>query len=196
MDKQNPIKLYNNKKKSVREISETLECSQNKINYWLEKYAIKKRTIAEAVYIHHNPNGDPFSFHKLKTKEDALLFGLGMGLYWSEGTKRDTHAVRLGNSDPYLIKKFMQFLIYIYGVKKDDLRFGLQIFDDMSSVLTKKFWKKHLDVRENQFYKVMYKTKGGKETYGRKCQYGVLTLYFNNKKLRDIICENIKNLYN
>jgi len=31
-------------------------------------------------------------------------------------------------------------------------------------------------------------------TYKRKIKHGVLTIYYNNKKLRDILCKEIKNL--
>jgi len=125
-------KLYLKNKKSSKEISNIFKCSENKVNYWLNKYNIPKRSISEAVYLRLNPKGDPFKLKKLKTKEEALLFGLGIGLYWGEGTKRNEYAVRLGNTDPALIKKFIEFLENIYSIDRKKLRFGLQIFSDMS----------------------------------------------------------------
>ena len=111
-------KLYIKKKNSVAEISKILNCSQNKVNYWINKHEIKKRTISDAVYIKNNPNGDPFTLKKLTTKNDHYLFGLGIGLYWGEGTKSNKHSVRLGNTDPYMILKFIEFLDVIYGINK------------------------------------------------------------------------------
>lgn len=97
-------------KKSVYEMSKELKCSENKINYWLSKYRIKKRSISDAVYIKVNSNGDLFSSSKFKTNHDWFLYGMGLGLYWGEGIKADRHSVRLGNTDPALIKMLSNFL--------------------------------------------------------------------------------------
>lgn len=94
--------LYVTKQKSVAEIAELFACSQNKINYWLNKFDISKRSISEAIYVKANPSGDPFSRKKIVDISDAKLLGLGLGLYWGEGTKRNKNSVRLGNTDPDL----------------------------------------------------------------------------------------------
>src|SRR5690348_8430619 len=114
--KGNPIprsileRWYLQKQKSSHEIAKLLACSEHKVNYWLTKHNIRKRSISDAVYLKCNPNGDPFSIRKPKNSEEWFLFGLGVGLYWGEGTKRSVSSVRLGNTDPALIKKFLEFL--------------------------------------------------------------------------------------
>src|SRR3989344_5103354 len=97
-------KLYIKDKKSSLEIARLIGCSERTVNYWLAKYKIPKRTISEAIYIKHNPNGDPFKFVAPKDFKEAKLFGIGLGLYWGEGTKADQFSIRLGNTDPMLIK--------------------------------------------------------------------------------------------
>ena len=72
---------------------------------------IKKRTISDAMYEFKNPFGDPFSIKKPETLQQGILFGLGLGIYWGEGLKRGNGAVRLTNTDPKMIKKFIDFLI-------------------------------------------------------------------------------------
>src|SRR4051812_2004906 len=104
------LKLYEAEKRSVSNIAQHLKCSENKVNYWLDKYNIKKREISEAIYLKWNPDGNPFRVKIPSNLEEAKLFGLGVGLYWGEGTKRNKHSIRLGNSDPELIKKFIEFL--------------------------------------------------------------------------------------
>jgi hypothetical protein len=74
------LELYTNKKLSVSKISEQLHCSDNRINYWLSKYQIKKQTISDAVYQINNPLGDPFSIKNPITLEQGILFGMGLGL--------------------------------------------------------------------------------------------------------------------
>ena len=100
-------KYYLEEKKSVCEIARILGKSETGINYWMNKYKIKKRTISDAVYIKNNPKGDPF---KIKTPNNlylAELKGLGLGLYWGEGNKANKNSVKIANTDSELIKKFI-----------------------------------------------------------------------------------------
>ena len=122
------------------------------------------------------------------------MFGLGLGLYWGEGTKANKSSVRLGNSNPYLIKTFINFLKTIYKIDIKRLHFGLQIFNDVNSKIALDFWIKNLGARRDQFYTPIVSSIRGKGTYTKKAQYGVLTIYFNNKKLRDILCGEIEKL--
>lgn len=100
------------------------------MHYWLKKYDIQKRTISDAIYVRSNPKGDPFVFRKPQRADEWFLYGLGLGLFWGEGNKVNKNAIRLGNTDPYLVKKFLEFLSNIYQIDQSRLRFGLQIFSD------------------------------------------------------------------
>ena len=186
--------LYLDKKFSVSQIAEKLGYSHTGINYLFKKFNIKKRTIGESIYLKWNPKGDPFEVALPQTPEDYFLFGLGLGLFWGEGTKRSPHSVRLGNTDPDLIKVFVIFLIKFFKIKKSKLRFGLQLFNDISEDEAKKFWMKKLSISDKQFYKTIISISGKKGTYKNKVKYGVLTVYFNNKKLRDFIISKIDDL--
>ncbi len=177
--------LYTLQSLSMKEIATRLDCSVNKVVYWMDRYAIKRRSIAEAIYIRHNPNGDPFSVKEIISSEDALLMGLGLGLYWGEGTKSNKNSVRLGNTDPDLILCFIKFLVELCGVKKADLRFGLQIFTDISEEEALLFWLEKLGVNRTQLYKVTQTISGSIGTYRQKSLYGVVTVYYNNTKLRN-----------
>lgn len=188
------FQLYHHQNKSTAEIASIYSCSENKINYWLSKHNISKRSISEAVYLKHNPDGDPFKVKHPSNKNEAFLFGLGLGLYWGEGTKKNKHAIRLGNTDPQLIKKFVEFMQYFYGVKIDKFRFGLQIFSDMSPQKTIRFWTKSLGVPAKQFYKTIVTPQKSLGTYREKTKYGVVTVYISNVKLRNIICGEIEKL--
>lgn len=186
--------LYINKKLSSREISLKLKCSEGKVNYWISKYNIPKRSISDAVYTRLNPNGDPFEVKKVESIEDALLVGIGLGLFWGEGNKKDFGTLRLGNSDPDLMRLFLYFLEKRYQIKKHRLRFGLQLFSDMNIRDAEKFWLDYLHITSNQLYKTVVSVSGKTGTYREKTKYGVLTLYFHNKKLRDLVIGEIDNL--
>ena len=183
-------KLYTNEKKSSAEVAKILNCSAHKINYWLEKYSIPKRSISEAIYSKCNPDGDPFSIQSIKNTKDAKLLGLGLGLYWGEGNKKSKNSIRLGNTDPALIKSFLEFLVKILGIEKRKLRFGLQVFSDMSANKSLSFWLKELkkfDINKSQFFKVTVTPSRSIGNYREKSKWGVLTVHFANTKLKNLL---------
>jgi hypothetical protein len=182
-------KLYQKNNKSVSEIAGIFKCSENKVNYWLKKNNIAKRSISEAVYLKKNPFGDPFKFIKPKNIGEAILFGIGIGLYWGEGTKANKNTVRLGNSDPAIIRSFIKFLEKFFGVKVKDLKFHLHLFSDINPSTAFNFWIKELKISKKQFYKPTTTITGKLGTYRKKSKFGVVTIYFGNTKLRNKLIE-------
>ena len=183
-------KLYVSSRMSSAEIAKIFNCSERAVNYWLTRYEVKKRSISEAVYLKNNPNGDPFKIRTIKTVQDAKLLGLGLGLYWGEGNKKSKNSVRLGNTDPKLIKKFLEFLVRICGIEKKKLRFGLQVFSDMNTDQTLRFWLKELrgyGINRSQFFKVTVTPSRSLGTYKEKSKFGVMTVHFCNTKLKTLI---------
>jgi predicted component of type VI protein secretion system len=83
--------------------------------------------------------------------------------------------------------RFSYFFTELCGVQKEDLHFGLQIFDDMEPEKALEHWIKERTIKRSQFYKVTVTISGSTGTYRQKSKYGVLTVYYHNKKLRDII---------
>ena len=190
VSKGNLKNLYLNKKKSSAEIADVFKCSEHKINYWIKKFGIPKRSMSDAMYAKHNPNGDPFKIKNIATIKDAELFGLGLGLYWGEGNKKSKNSIRLGNTDPKIIKTFLRFLINIFRIKKEKLRFGLQIFDDMNKKEMLKFWTnqlKEFNMSREQFFKVIITPSRSLGTYKEKSKFGVMTVHFCNTKLKKLI---------
>ncbi|MDP3882887.1 MAG: hypothetical protein Q8Q48_02425 [Candidatus Staskawiczbacteria bacterium] len=179
--------LYSNNKKSVADIAKIFKCSERGINYWFKKYNIPKRTISEAVYIKWNPNGDPFKFRSPKDFEEAKLFGMGIGLYWGEGNKANKNTVKLGNSDPALMRIFIKFLVQFFRIDKKDLRFHLHVFTDINLNDAYKYWIQELSIQKEQFYKPTVTITGKLGNYRKKSRYGVLSVYYANTKMRNIL---------
>lgn len=180
-------KLYIKKGKSMQDIAREFDCSLSKVSYWMKKYGIRTRSISDALYQKNNPSGDPFLFHTPSSLREAELYGFGLGLYWGEGTKADTGSVRLGNSDPGIINKFIEFLVVIFNVQREDFKFGLQLFSDIDQDDALDFWIKSITIDRRQFYKVTVSPSVSRGTYKKKAKYGVLTVYYHNKKLRDLL---------
>ena len=179
--------LYIRQHKSMQEIASDLHFSLHKVSYWLHKYKIPIRNRSEATYLKKNPKGDPFILRLPKNLEGAKLFGLGIGLYWGEGTKSNKNSVRLGNTDPLLLQGFIEFLVKTFGIKKSNLKFGLQLFTDIDPEVALDFWIKKLNIQRGQINKPVITKSGSIGTYKKKSEYGVLTVMYHNKKLRDLL---------
>ena len=179
--------LYINEGLSMMEIATKLGCSPNKVVYWMSKYDIKRRSISDSVYRRCNPNGDPFNIKHIETIQDAELLGMGLGLYWGEGTKQSKTSVRLGNTDAGIIKTFIIFLTDICGIDTNKLRYSLQIFSDVNPQDALYYWINELNADKFNFTKVIVTPARSIGTYRNKNMNGVLTVNFHNRKLRDII---------
>jgi hypothetical protein len=180
-------KLYIEKKKSVSEIARILKCSEHRINYWLAKSRVTKRSISEAIYLKYNPKGDPFQFESPRNSGEAKLFGIGLGIYWGEGNKANKNTIKIGNSDPILLRTFISFLEKFFNINKKDLKFHLHLFSDINKNASINYWTKELKVGKNQFYKPTITITGKLGTYRNKSKYGVLTIYYHNIKARNLL---------
>lgn len=179
---------------SSLEIAKKLGCSVSKINYWLNKLGIPKRTISDAIYEQSNKGIKTFQIDRAIIEDNFLLYGLGLGLYWGEGTKRNKNSVRLGNTDPDLIRHFISFLSVCFLCDQNRLKFGLQIFSDINPEESLDYWVKKLRVKRSQFYKPLVSQIIRKGTYLKKSKYGVVTIYYNNTRLRNYLNELIEKM--
>jgi hypothetical protein len=190
IEKETLVNLYVHQGKSMQEIATSLNRSLHAVAYWMNKYGIKSRSRSDALYVKNNPGGDPFLIKEIENREDAKLLGLGLGLYWGEGNKKNKGSVRLGNTNPLLIGSFIEFLIEILGISKSKLRFGLQIFSDIQQDKALDFWLENLkkfNVDRSQFFKITVTPSGGIGNYREKSEYGVLTVYYCNSKLKKLL---------
>ena len=192
MDESNLRHLYLTKAMSMQEIADYLGFSVNKISYWLKKYSVSMRTHSEASYVKYNGLNDPFKIKSNLTVDDERLFGMGIGIYWGEGNKKSQNAVRVGNTDATLIKVFIRFLTDICGVNRKKIRYGLQLFTDVDELEAVNFWIERLNITRNQIMPTISRIKSGKiGTYKVKNQFGVMTVYVFNRKLRDWLVDQL-----
>jgi hypothetical protein len=128
--------------------------------------------------------------------EERELKGLGLGIFWGEGSKTDRNSVKVGNTDSELIKKFCDFLKIICGVSSEKLRYSLMIFNDSDPEEAVKFWTSELKINAGQLGKVTIIPPQGKGTYKKKSKHGVLIVGCFNSKLRKWIDEQLDLLKN
>lgn len=177
---------YVTNRKSMSEIATIQDCSVHKVQYWLMKYNIPRRNNSEATYAKRNGLVDPFKIVPIDNVERAALYGLGVGIYWGEGNKKNLNTVRVGNTDARLILVFVKFLVEICSIDSQRIRYGLQLFTDIDESRALDYWKKELNITRNQIMPTVNRIISGKiGTYKTKNQFGVMTVYVFNKKLRD-----------
>jgi len=109
----------------MMDIANLHKCSIHKVQYWMDKYDLKRRTISDATYLRNNLDGDPFMVKAVTSTDQVKHLGIGIGLYWGEGNKANKWFLRLGNTNAALLRMFIRFLVEIFEVKKDDMRFTL-----------------------------------------------------------------------
>lgn len=119
---------------------------------------------------------------------------MGIALYWGEGTKRGKGGMRLTNSDPKLIRKFIEFLEKFLSIDKNRIKISIQIFNDISPEKSLEYWIRELGLKKEQFYEPMVIKVRGEGTYKYKSEYGNVIINFNNTKLKKLLCTMIENI--
>lgn len=101
------------------------------------------------------------SFKNIDSLNAKLLVAL---LYWCEGSKYPaTNKLEFVNSDPDLLKLFINLLRKAFNLNETKFRIHLQIHDTHDFKVIKKYWSKLLQIPEAQFMKpTITKMKGGK----------------------------------
>ncbi len=182
--KENLERLYKSGK-SISEIGIALGCSQHKIAYWLSKHGIARRNRSDANYLKYNPDGDPFKIKHNLSPNEMFLYGLGLGIYWGEGTKTSKYSLRVSNTDVGIIKTFREFLLNICSLRKNKITYSIVSFNDIDPNVARGYWSKELGILPEKFGKITIIPKQGKGTYKRKSAFGVCTLQVSNIKLRE-----------
>jgi len=186
--------LYRNGK-SMMEISGILGCSNGEVRYWMKKFKIKRRNHSEATYLKQNPEGDPFNIKSNLSPNEKMLYGLGIGLYWGEGTKVGG-SLRVANTDPGILKLFTKFLTQICNAKRDKISYSIISFNDIEPETARSYWSSQLKISPKKFGKITQIPKQGKGTYKRKSEFGVCNVHFSNIKLKKWIMKQIEQAEN
>ena len=117
--------------------------------------------------------------------------GLGLGIYWGEGSKKSKYSLRVANTDVGIIKTFRKFLLDICGVRKNKITFSIVCFNDVDPDNSRNFWAKELGILPEKFGKITVIPKQGKGTYKKKSLYGVCTIQVSNIKLRNWMMQEL-----
>lgn len=181
------VKLYVKERLSAMQIAEKLAVSSSTVCYWLRKKNVEKRSISEAVtdlYL-TKFNKKPFELKKVVSKFDNELKASGVMLYWGEGAKTG-NTVKFANSDPEMIKVFLNFLRRICGIHEDRLKALMHIYPDQNENELKAFWSKIASIPINRFYR-SHVHEGKIGTYKNKSHWGTIAINYPDKKLLKVL---------
>jgi hypothetical protein len=126
------------------------------------------------------------------------LFIGGFFLFWGEGAKRRSGEVSLANTDPAMIRAFIQWLA-VLGIKRNNMRFTLHLYGDMDKREEVSYWARELHVPMSSFYKpYIKKTTKEQITYRTGFGHGTCNARCNSQILNDYVLtglQYIRSLY-
>lgn len=98
----------------------------------------------------------------LSQREKAIFLA---ALYWAEGSKKDFN---LSNTDPEMIRVFVQGLEEIFAVPRDQIRVSIRTYEDLDKEKCLDFWSKIVGIPKDRFINVniLKGKKQGKLRYG------------------------------
>lgn len=130
------------------------------------------------------------AIEEFKELKHDPLFLAGLMLYWGEGERNPKSSqVRLGNSDPLMIKTFYLFLKKTLKVQENKIWAWLLLYPDLIDPVQRNFWSASTGLPMGIFKKSIYiKGKHPK----KRLAYGVCTIYVSSRALKERILKWIE----
>ena len=119
------------------------------------------------------------------SKREFLIAGLF--LYWGEGAKTSVASTSLSNTDPAMIRFFIQWL-ELLGVPKNRLRVYVHLYSDMDIKQELRYWSKTLDLPLSSFRKPYIKTSNRSGlSYSQKFTHGTCNVIYGNRDVSEYV---------
>ena len=153
--------------KSYSEIKQSLRVSKSTLSGWLADLPLSKEQMRQLRDL--NPKRIEHFRETMRKKREGTLalaydrarkeighlsprdvFIAGLYLYWAEGTKSFRGKNQIANTDPAVIKAFLQWLITM-GISKEKIYVRLQLYNDMNVQVETRFWSKILNIPRSRF---------------------------------------------
>jgi len=155
---------------SYSQIKKTLKLSKSTLSVWLRGYPLSKQRIRELrdwneqrieKYRETMRQKRETRLNQFYKEQKKLIFPLskreiflaGLFLYWGEGSKNNNANLSISNTDPSIIKFFINWLIGNLSVSKEKIKIHLHLYEDMNINKEIDFWSSELNVPLNQFTK-------------------------------------------
>lgn len=181
--------LYLGSQLNVGQTAKKLDVSFWSLYDFMKKNNIPRRLPSEANYL-VNKDKPQFIIREHLDEEKQKLKIAGIMLYWAEGTLSG-QTVDFVNSNPDMVRLFLNFLREICGISNKRLRLYLYTYSYLGLENTMYYWSKITDIPISQFTKP-YVRKGNLNLSNRKLPYGLVHIRYNDKRLLETISNWIK----
>lgn len=189
---------------SYSQIKEKLKVSKSSLSLWLRDMPLPEKRLRElrdwnAVRIERFSNTmrrkreDRWVEVRKRVAKDigALsereLLIAGLFLYWGEGAKTSSALTSLSNTDPSMVRFFIQWL-ELLGVSRSRLRVYVHLYSDMNVEQELHYWSKVLNLPLSSFRKPYVKTSNRSGlSYPQKFTHGTCNLIYGDRD----VCEYV-----
>lgn len=122
------------------------------------------------------------------------LFIAGLYLYWAEGTKQAPGRVTVANTDPSVMKAFMDWC-ELMQIPRGRLRVKLHLYKDMNVKKETRFWSRALGMPTTHFRKPHIKQSRLVDiTYRNGFGHGTCNVIFDNVPMWEYITMALKRI--
>lgn len=190
--------LLRKRGKSIGEIAGKLRVSKSTVSNWCKDVALTEHQIKQVAKRSKHHATEALLKVSEKQRQERLsrvnsatstgtndigtlskrdYFMVGLGLYWGEGYKQGSQELGFTNSDPLMIRFYIKWLNWAYGINKNDLIFRVSINNLHSKRIkeVEKYWFNFLNVPLTQFTKPsLIKTKSRKVYNNSSTHYGTI----------------------
>lgn len=174
--------LYYERKMPMRIIAQHYNVSLDAVVYFMRKYQLPRRTLKQASSVLFEQKAPSFRLREELTPSLRELWVAGVMLYWGEGYKSDKgKGIDFANSDPCMIKVFLNFLRRIYQIDETRLRIYIYSYADQDTKKLIRFWSSITKIPLSQFSKPYVRQDFRKD--GRKMKNGLIHVRYSDKKL-------------
>lgn len=199
---------------SYSQIKNELGISKSTLSNWLYKMPLSEKRIRELNS--QNPIRIERYRNTMKNKRDARLLEVykkvskeigrlskrelllaGLFLYWGEGGKVSKYMTTFSNTDPKMIKFFLNWITRCFGIDRDKITVLLHLYSDMNIEKYKNFWSKELNLKIEQFKKPYIKNSTlANISYKNGFGKGTCNIRIYSRDINEYIMQSIKYLGN
>jgi len=175
--------LYYAQKKHMSQIAGHYNVSIDAVASFMRRHNLKRRTPAESNGINYKRKCPSFKRHLPLNSYERELEVAGIMLYWAEGYKSiHGNTVDFANSDPVMIKVFLNFLRTSFVIGETKLRVYLYCYSNQNLQELIRQWSSICHIPRSQFSKPYVRTDFNPEQK-RKMALGMIHVRYHDKKL-------------
>jgi hypothetical protein len=175
--------LYYVQKRHMSQIAGHYNVSIDAVASFMRRHNLKRRTPAESNDINYERKRPSFMRHLPLTSYERELEIAGVMLYWAEGYKSvHGNTVDFANSDPVMIKVFLNFIRTSFVIDETKLRVYLYCYSNQNVVELIQHWSSVCNISQAQFSKPYVRTDFDPKQK-RKMAFGMIHVRYHDKKL-------------